>query len=341
MTRIRFILPQVKTMPEGRPSSCPYCQGSILQRHGLLQKPIKDLYLDQVSLLRYWCSDCGHTFRHYPQGVDGHDQSQRLRALVALLWALGLSLQSISYVLAALGAPIAKMTSWRDVQEAGLGAARRLVLPESVAVMGVDETVLKVKGKQRVVEPGSGAVLGLELLTQRDSPAFIRWLKQYAQELGVEVMVSDDLATYKPVVEELGVEHQVCLAHVRKNVKRRLKEIVGWEPEKAKIAELVRDLPKEGGLELLELEKAVRSAPKLRELVVDLVEKWRSLVCYQRKSGVPRSNNRTEQGMGQSKIRYKTVRGFKSETGLINGLHLTQWVWQPGEVRDLSSLLAA
>ena len=93
----------------------------------------------------------GRTFRHYPEGIDRHDQSQRLRALVALLWALGLSHQSISYLLAALGAPIAKMTSWQDVQEAGLRARRGLVLPALVEVMGADETVLRVKGKQRVV----------------------------------------------------------------------------------------------------------------------------------------------------------------------------------------------
>jgi transposase-like protein len=316
-----------------------------LQRHGLLQKPIKDLYLDQVSLVRYHCNGCGRTFRDYPQRVDGHDQSQRLRALAALSWALGLSHQSISYLLTALAAPIAKMTSWRDVQEAGLGAARKLVRPAAVAVIGADESVLKVKGKQRVVgfvvEPDGGELLGLELLIRQDSHAFIQWLKQYAQGLGVKVIVSDDLATYKPVVEELGVEHQVCLAHVRKNVKRRLKEIEGWEPEKAKVAELLQELSREGGVALLELEKEVRSAPKLRELLVDLAEKWRNLVCYQREPGVPKTNNRTEQGIGRSKIRYKTLRGFKSEAGLMNGLYLTQWVWRPGGVRDLSSLLAA
>lgn len=164
MSRIRCILPQVKTIAEGRAQQCPHCQGGLLQRHGLVPKPIKDLRELVVTTIRYRCAQCQHTFRHYPEGIDRHDQSQRCRALVALSWALGLSHQSISYLLTALGVPIAKMTSWRDVQEAGLAAARRQALPASVEVMGADETVLKVKGKQRVVgfvvEPGSGVKIG-------------------------------------------------------------------------------------------------------------------------------------------------------------------------------------
>ena len=31
--------------------------------------------------------------------------------------------------------------------------------------------------------------------------------------------------------------------------------------------------------------------------------------------------------IGRSKIRYKTVRGYKSIEGMMNGLRLTQWVW--------------
>lgn len=154
------------------------------------------------------------------------------------------------------------------------------------------------------------------------------------------MIVTDDLVTYKPVVEELGVEHQVCLAHVRKNVARRLKEIEGWAEEKERIKTLLQELPSNGGRELLKLEQQVRGVPKLRELVVDLCEKWRSLVCYQRRTGVPRTNNQTEQGIGRSKIRYRTVRGYKSVAGMLNGLRLTQWVWRPRMARDLASLVA-
>ena len=55
-----------------------------------------------------------------------------------------------------------------------------------------------------MVAPDSGEVLGLELLVEQDCGALLEWLKPYVEEYGVEVIVSDDLVTYKPVVEELG-----------------------------------------------------------------------------------------------------------------------------------------
>ena len=49
----------------------------------------------------------------------------------------------------------------------------------------------------------------------------------------------------------------------------------------------------------------------------------------------------TEQTIGRSKIRYKTVRGYESEDGMMNGLGLTQWVWSGQEGLDLGELMAA
>ena len=70
-----------------------------------------------------------------------------------------------------------------------------------------------------------GQLLGVDVLVESDSEGFVRWLDEYVRESGAETMVTEDLSTYKPVVEELGVEHQVCLAHVRKKVCNRLKNI--------------------------------------------------------------------------------------------------------------------
>ena len=37
-----------------------------------------------------------------------------------------------------------------------------------------------------------------------------------SRDYGVEAMAADDLNTYKPVVERLGIDHQICIAHVEK-----------------------------------------------------------------------------------------------------------------------------
>ena len=72
MPRVRFTLPQVKDYPDTRPQGCP-CGSVFLHRHGEVTKPIRDLYVSEVNALRYRCTDCHRTFRHYPQGVDHHD----------------------------------------------------------------------------------------------------------------------------------------------------------------------------------------------------------------------------------------------------------------------------
>ena len=64
-----------------------------------------------------------------------------------------------------------------------------------------------------VTDAESGRLVGMEVLVQRDSDGFVKWLQRYVDRFGVESMVTDDLSTYKPVVEHLGVDHQVCVLH--------------------------------------------------------------------------------------------------------------------------------
>ena len=346
MPRVRFTLPEVKEYPDTRPSSCPHCAGVAFHRHALVEKPIKDFYINRVAVVRYKCVECGRTFRSYPSGVDGHAQSERLRAVAALSWALGLSHRSVGHLLTALGCELSRMSSWRDVQEAGklaMGECKGRV-SERVRVVGADETVVKVKGEKSVVgfvmDAASGRLVGIDLLVERDSAGFMDWLSDYARELGVRAIVSDDLSTYKPVAEELGLEHQVCLAHVRKNVSRRLYEIEGWDWHRARIWQLLSELPEGGGAELLRMERKVRENVELRRLVVELSDKWRSLTRHKQVKGLPETNNCTERVIGRSKVRYKTIRGYKSVDGMLNGLWLTQWVWSGDDGLSLSGLVA-
>ena len=77
--------------------------------------------------------------------------------------------------------------------------------------MGTDEMFMKLRGENVVVgfvtDAGGGQPLGMDVLTSQDSTAFMKWLSEYAREFGVETLATDDLATYKPVVEELGLGH--------------------------------------------------------------------------------------------------------------------------------------
>ena len=59
-----------------------------------------------------------------------------------------------------------------------------------------------------VTDAESGRLVGMDVLVQRDSDGFVKWLEGYVSRFGVESMVTDDLSTYKPVVERIGVDHQ-------------------------------------------------------------------------------------------------------------------------------------
>lgn len=341
--KVRLLVPQVKPYPQGRPPACCWCGSPLLQRHQTVPKGLIDTHVRQAQALRYRCSACGRTFRHYPEGISRCRQSQRVMGLAVLLWALGLSQRAVAVVLAGLEAGIHRSTVLRDIHQAGASLWRRWPVG-AVRVLGADETVVRVRGRPLllgfVTDAETGRTVGVDILVEQDSQAFLRWLRPYVEHLGVQVLVTDDLATYKPVVDELALEHQVCLAHVRKGVTNRLKKVEGWEQEKARIQRLVRELPPEGGVELLRLERRVGRSPPLRRLVVDLLQRWPSLVCYRRRAEVPATNNRTEQAIGKSKVRFKTVRGFKSLSGVAAAVALTQWLYSGAAHHNLAELAA-
>ena len=94
-------------------------------------------------------------------------------------------------------------------------------------VMGADEMIVKVRGKAKLVrlvaDAKGGRLLGIDILVERDSDGLADWLKGYVERLGVKAVATDYLFTYKPVVDELGLERQVCVTHVRKNAALRLR----------------------------------------------------------------------------------------------------------------------
>ena len=114
-------------------------------------------------------------------------------------------------------------------------------------------------------------------------------------------MASDDLSTYKPVVDGQGLEHQVCAAHVKKNAARRLRKVKGWQEWKSRLRSLLDEFLDDGGKRMIDMEREVRDEPDLRQLTVDLCAKGRSQMRYKRMRGVCDTNSVTERVIGKSK----------------------------------------
>ena len=183
------------------------------------------------------------------------------------MYGLGLSCSAASHLLGALGVGVSKMGVWRDAQEAG--EALRESRPAGRArIVAADETVFKVKGEEVVVgfvvDGTSGKTSGFEVLFEGDGRAFRDWLEPYAEELGAEVLASDDNGSYSVAAAELGLSHQLCVAHVRKYVANRADSILEraekeWDGHDEKLElgklggdlrelkRLLGELPEEGG----------------------------------------------------------------------------------------------
>ena len=381
--KISLIIPDVNARPADRPRACRYCQEPYLHSHGSLTKPVRDHKVKEVIIRRYKCLSCGRTFRHYPSGVTKKDQSRRTVVLAALMYGLGLSCSAASHLLEALSIGVSKITVWRDAQEAGEALKKGRRPTGRVRVLGADETIFKVKGREVVVgfvvDGQSGRTVGFEVLFEGDGEAFKEWLEPYAKELGTEVLVSDDNDSYSVATAELGLSHQLCIAHVRKYLKRRSKSILeqaeaewGGQDEKYEKLEedldrlrgLLEELAEEGGKRVGRIhreylwarpprrklqkegeankEKA-SAAYRMRMLTLELWNKWPKILLYLRhpELGLDGTNNASERAIGRSKVRYKTMRGYKSMEGMSNGVVLTQWLYGGEDEHDLAEVLAA
>ncbi len=341
MPIVTLHLPKVKRTSETRPKICPHCQGKTFQRWGQTIKPVKDSFHRTIRPYRYRCCHCRHTFRHYPEGVDRADQTQRLRKLAALMWVLGLSLRGTCTILSAFGVSLSHMSVWRDIQEqADLQRKRRQWL--QTRVVGIDGAYVRCQGQTQpvlvVVDLGRGEPVAIGQIEEQDPRAVVRFLRPLVQRLGISVIVSDDHPSFRTVTERLQVEHQVCQFHLRRWVGRMLHELREtvppewvWVLEQAKI--ILDELPMDGDHQLVDLYQQVtvprqgRDQPltpvdKLRWLLIRLSENWHRYRVFDWQPDVPWTNNGSEQSIGRMKMRSRTVRGYKSNPGMLAALLL-------------------
>ena len=143
--------------------------------------------------------------RPRPPGVGRAGRSQPFTAILGVLYALGLSHRGVEGALRLLGYGVAQVTSWRDRQRLGRAVRRRLPAGRA-RIVAVDETWLRVRGKSRpagVVVDLAGRMVELQLT----GPGFDygQWFRELAEQLGVEVVVTDDAAEYAGPIEDAGL----------------------------------------------------------------------------------------------------------------------------------------
>ena len=340
MSIVTLHLPEVKYAQGERPNRCPYCAGETFQRWGGQVKRVRDPHFGEVWVYRYRCCRCRRTFRHYPVGVDRASQTQRMRALAAMGWLLGMSYRGVSGFLQALVIILKPMSIWRDVQQrAGQLEKDRHWKP--VRVAGLDGAYVRGWGKIQpvlvAVDLGTGKPITVGYLDEKDPQAVKQFLEPLVQRLGISVIVTDDLFSYKVVADQLGLEQQVCQFHLRRWVGRTLHELKKTvPPEWVGVIEetktLIKELPIEGDRRLLQLWRQIPATrqgrngselsplDQLRFLLARLAQDWAHYRVFDWQPDVPWTNNLTEQVIGKMKMRARTVRGYKNWKGMASGL---------------------
>jgi hypothetical protein len=370
--RLQMLLPPVKPIAPAPPTTCPTpgCLGTHFTFRQDVPKPVRDTRYSQVRAHRYYCPTCDRLFRAYPPGVTAAQTSQRVSGLAVLLYLLGLSYGATSDALGALGVDFAKSSCYRAVQAAAAAlpdlqrdavfGARR------TAVLGADLTSVCCNGQWLTlgvaVDDLTGLVLSVDVLDSSDTASIRAWLGPIATAVAADLVVSDDADSFKTVVDELGLAHQVGKAHVGRNTDALVAELqagIAGDPDGslaacgmseaaaaadlARLQELVQRRPVAGGAELharhlhykharppREGEKA-SVAYRLRLLLLDRAELWPRLTRYRTWRGqggerINGTNNATERAIGWGlKERYRGMRGYKRPQSAVGVSRLLSW----------------
>jgi transposase-like protein len=389
--RISPVEPGVYELPEKCPH--PHCDGQHFEKHqDHCAKAIRDPKYEAVEAQRYRCLRCGRTFRVYPKGVSQAQQSDPLKAFSVLLYVLGLSYGGVSDVLEALQTLLgktlflSKTTVYRNVQASGQETRRlrRAWLQQGrrIRVIGADLTRVQCQGESLVVgvvvDDLQGIELSVDILDDETAETQLAWLRQIAEQVGAEVLVSDDADALKTVADELGLAHQICRGHVTGNVLDKVAELttqalenpdlapsqVPLNPERlvtdlATVQELIEGHPHDGEEQLAALYQRYCAAPAPREgekatmwyrtrlLVLHLWNNWSRLTLYQRWQGpdgerLDGTNNSCERAIGWGvKERYRSMRGYKRQKSVLNVSSLLGWLGEQPAGYDLNQLVAA
>ena len=370
--RLRIRLAKVNPEAIAVPTRCAYagCGGRKFHLRQEVAKALRDTVYHEVQARRYQCLRCKRTFRVYPEGASRAQTSQRVKGLAVMLYLLGLSYGATSLALEALGVYLCKSRIYDAVQEAASrvpGLKRDQVFAGvRTPALGGDLTSVKCKGEWLplgiTVDPISGLALTIDQLSGEDSKTLQEWIEPIAKSVGASVLVTDDADGFKTVADEVGMEHQICKAHVVRNTETLVQryqplvakdadgslKAIGVSPEQAaadltRLGELVKSRQREEATELEAMHRRyLQAAPppegehqslayRLRLLFLDRWNLWHRLTRYRKWKGpkgetLDGTNNACERAIGWwIKERYRSMRGYKVPENAVRVSRLLAW----------------
>ncbi len=370
--RLRIVLAKVNPDVIEVPTRCVYpgCSGRKFHLRQAVAKPLRDTVYHEVQVHRYQCVKCQRTFRVYPQGTTSAQTSQRVKGLAVMLYLLGLSYGATCLALEGLGVYLCKSRVYDAVQETAKlvpGLKRDQVFAGvKTPALGGDLTSVTCKGEWLplgiTVDSISGVALTIDALGAQDIQALKEWIEPIAKSVGATVLVTDDADGFKTVADEVGVQHQICKAHVLRNTEALIDKYqplvakdadgslgaIGVSPQQAaadltRLGELVKSRQKEQAPELEALHRRyMEAAPphegahqslayRLRLLFLDRWNLWHRLTRYRTWKGpkdetLDGTNNASERAIGWwIKERYRTMRGYKVPENAVNVSRLLAW----------------
>src|SRR5512142_1838286 len=225
--RLHLLLAKVEPKAIPVPVKCadPKCSSKRVQLHPPVNKALRDTVPQQVQVHRYRCLKCRRTFRVYPPGVTHAQSSERVKGLAVMLYLLGLSYGAVSLALESLGVPLSKTQVYETVQAVAArvpGLKREQVFQGvKTKALGGDLTSVKCAGQWLhlglTVDSISGLALTIDEVSAEDAATLKAWMAPLAASVGAQVLVTDDADGFKTAADELGLLHQVCKSHVKRN----------------------------------------------------------------------------------------------------------------------------
>jgi len=342
--------------------TCPSCGHKKMHVHEQHRnRSIVDWRLDTVHQVRVKCPRCKKTATCRPNGIrPGLHRSGAVVGFGVLLYALGMSYESVAAAMCALTGHGSKTGVYRDVVAAG-GAAQAMHAARSgfaVRVAGVDGTGQKMKGGSCGVAfavDAEGQVLLEVELVEEDNPRQVRrFLKKLCRKYNIKCVITDEHDSYEKAMQSpaIDAEHRLCQAHWKKSKQQRIKSLRSQAAER-KWSQCVRDLdalrrlikddPPNALARLQKIHNRYISHPPpppgeqwslgyhVRMLTLHLLDKWRRIGI-----DTQPTNNTAERMIGLSlKIRSKTMRGFSKKENIIRFVHLAAHLRESRKICDL------